>query len=130
MLASPASSPSSYGGGSGVATHGYFGDYQSNSSAAYQQRYGGGGWNGRSYMSSLQSTRPTRVDPEEVMVRIKDHVNAVMEVAERGVDLVEVLVGGDPLSCYERGMKGLVGIEAINPWKVLGFPIPVRVFLT
>lgn len=59
------------------------------------------------------------------MARIKDHVKAVMSIAYQGQDMVGLLVEGDPIVCYRSGMKGLIGIEAINPWKILGFPIPV-----
>ncbi len=46
-------------------------------------------------------------------------------LGRQGEDLKRILVEGDLGMGLAMGMRGLVGKEAVNPWKVMGVEIPV-----
>ena len=60
-----------------------------------------------------------------IMSKLSCHVNAILKVGADGAKLQSILVSGDVSLCYAMGMRGLVGKEAINPWKCVGVEIPV-----
>lgn len=62
-----------------------------------------------------------------IMSKLTCHVNAILKVGADGAKLQDMLVSGDVSLCYAMGMRGLVGKEAINPWKCVGVEIPVHV---
>ncbi|KAJ9104569.1 hypothetical protein QFC21_002067 [Naganishia friedmannii] len=64
------------------------------------------------------------VSPMLIMSKLTCHVNAVLKMGTEGAKLRELLVTGDVALCYAMGMRGLVGKEAINPWKCVGVDIP------
>lgn len=65
------------------------------------------------------------VSPMIIMSKLTCHVNAILKVGADGAKLQDMLVSGDVSLCYAMGMRGLVGKEAINPWKCVGVEIPV-----
>lgn len=60
-----------------------------------------------------------------IMSKLSCHVNAILKLGADGAELQSMLVSGDVSLCYAMGMRGLVGKEAINPWKCVGVEIPV-----
>lgn len=72
------------------------------------------------------ATRPTATYSAPIILeQLTSHVAAIVQLGEDGEDLRSILVGGDPQLALAMGMRGLVGKEAINPWRVLGYEIPV-----
>lgn len=83
-----------------------------------------------SEMSSIGGLSPSaksvhNVSPMVIMSKLTCHVNAILKLGTEGAKLQELLVTGDVALCYAMGMRGLVGKEAINPWKCVGVDIPV-----
>lgn len=76
---------------------------------------------------SPQTKNIHSVSPMIIMSKLTCHVNAILKVGADGAKLQDMLVSGDVSLCYAMGMRGLVGKEAINPWKCVGVEIPVRV---
>lgn len=74
---------------------------------------------------SPQAKNLTSVSPMIIMSKLSCHVNAILQVGADGTKLQSMLVSGDVSLCYAMGMRGLVGKEAINPWKCVGVEIPV-----
>jgi hypothetical protein len=60
-----------------------------------------------------------------ILAKLSAHVEALMSVGQQGDDLKRILVEGDLGLGLAMGMRGLVGKEAINPWRVMGVEIPV-----
>jgi hypothetical protein len=63
--------------------------------------------------------------PLTILAKLSAHVEALMSVGQQGDDLKRILVEGDLGLGLAMGMRGLVGKEAINPWRVMGVEIPV-----
>jgi hypothetical protein len=74
---------------------------------------------------SPQPKNLTSVSPMIIMSKLSCHVDAILKLGADGTKLQPMLVGGDTSLCYAMGMRGLVGKEAINPWKCVGVEIPV-----
>lgn len=74
---------------------------------------------------SPQAKNMNSVSPMIIMSKLTCHVNAILKVGAEGAKLQDMLVSGDVSLCYAMGMRGLVGKEAINPWKCVGVEIPV-----
>lgn len=77
---------------------------------------------------SPQPKNLTSVSPMIIMSKLSCHVDAILKLGADGTKLQPMLVGGDTSLCYAMGMRGLVGKEAINPWKCVGVEIPVSHF--
>ena len=74
---------------------------------------------------SPQPKSMASVSPMIIMSKLSCHVNAILKLGADGAKLQSMLVSGDVSLCYALGMRGLVGKEAINPWKCVGVEIPV-----
>ncbi|KAJ9115116.1 hypothetical protein QFC22_005446 [Naganishia vaughanmartiniae] len=87
-----------------------------------------------SEMSSIPGLSPSAkslhsVSPMVIMSKLTCHVHAILKLGTEGAKLREILVTGDVALCYAMGMRGLVGKEAINPWKCVGVDIPSQNFV-
>ncbi len=74
---------------------------------------------------NIKSQNAPSISPLAVLAKLANHVEELVNLGKDGVELKRVLVDGDVNVCLTMGMRGLVGREAINPWKCMGVEIPV-----